>query len=164
MNYFDINFKDLFEIIKNHKAFQNVNSQEYWYFMKNRISYYFKKLLNSNKFDLNNINSYEELERKYPYFIGQIVYRVDSELKKMIEILRSKYLVEIWKKEKIFLLIYSIIPKGEMGIAPTINDLGLKYEIYECNYQGIDKPVLIKEKINAVIENNLVLEEMRSVR
>lgn len=164
MNYFDINLIKLLNILKKHRAFKNINSDDYWYFMRNRFSYYFRKLIAYEEIKVKGNDSFEKIQKKYPFFIGQIVYRADENLKKEIELIRARILMKILKKDGIFLLIYSLIPKGEMGIAPSINSIGLRYEIFKCKYNGLEKPILIREKINIKIGNELSSEKMRSIR
>ena len=117
----------VYNLKKSQVIITDFDKDKFLKWLKWRISYYFFKI---GKKPFASISSFKDIFKNHKLFVGQILYRAFYD-KRMFEIYRSKYLYSIWEKNKIIVPIYPIVPKGEMGINPNLDKLGIKYKIYK---------------------------------
>lgn len=158
MKNFIISLDKISSYLKKRDIILNFNENDFHKWIKWRISYYFLKI---GETLIDNQNNFENLMNKHPYLIGQILYRAFHD-KHLFEILRSKYLYKDWEKKGIILPIYSIIPKGEMGINPNLDKLNVKYSIYEA--RTINDKIKLGNKLDLKISPDMIKKSEATVR
>ncbi len=158
MKEFFISLDELSIYLNKKEIILNFNESSFYNWVKWRTSYYFLKI--GRKLIKNPVN-FDGLLKKHPYLIGQILYRAFYD-KHLFEILRSKYLYKIWKKNKLITPIYPIIAKGEIGINPNLDELKIKYSIYEVRV--INNKAKLGKKLNLKISPDMIKKEEAAVR
>lgn len=148
MKKFFIEQEDIVKYLKKRTIIKDFDKNSFLDFFKKRISYYFLKICKKNIIGKNFCGYY----LNHPYFVGQIIYRKFYD-KKLFEKYRSKYLYKIWDKKKILVPIYSIVPKGEVGINPNLDKMKIPYEIYEVKIEKGKIKILNKLDVGISPEN-----------
>jgi len=158
MNSFFIPLDKLISYLNDSPIFTNFNSIHFKEFVKWRIAFYIKKITRHEI----SASDFDNQFKNHPYLLGQILYR-SFEDKHLFEKERSKIFLKKLIKEEIICPIYSILPKGEIGINPLLERLGVKYEIYKASLVGGDK-IRLGEKLDITISNKFIGESKYSFR
>lgn len=161
MSSFFIPLRDLFDYFNSSEHFSRFQSDQLLEHLKWRIAFFIRKLVGST-FDATLCSDYHLYN--YPHLFGQLIYRYDSKIKEEIEIQRAKLLLAQWKKANLLFPIFSIIPKGEIGIIPELDSLCSSYTISLAKLDSSLRYVRPMKKLPVKIKNALVNSNQRSVR
>jgi len=180
------NFKDLvFEVVPNltknfdlgqfipdidklKTKFDNLglNFEEYKLFVINYLIYYvdnylFNKKINQSFFSEN--ISIAECNKICPHFVGHVLHRIIRKMNRYpdfhvnFDTYKAIKIWNYWNMNNIYFPINSIIPKGEMGINPTIP--GLEYTVHDTkllNNNGKEFTFKINGKLDVKITPQLL--------
>jgi hypothetical protein len=160
MREFFIKIEDIEEYFSKSDIFVEFNKDQFEWFLKWRMGFYIKKLC-LRKID--SINSFDQLVSNYPRLVGQIIYR-DFFDKNLFERVRSKIIYPMWKKDRIICPIYPILPKGEVGVNPCLDELGVKYKIYKAKYDSRRGKLILLKELNIKLNSELISKAKTTVR
>ncbi|PIR40041.1 MAG: hypothetical protein COV33_01710 [Candidatus Zambryskibacteria bacterium CG10_big_fil_rev_8_21_14_0_10_34_34] len=155
INKLEIEFDKLGLDIKKYKIFM-INSLIYY--VKN---YLFNKKINQNFFSEN--ISIMECNKICPHFVGHILHRIIRKMNRYpdfhvnFDTYKAIKIWNYWNKNNIYFPSNSIMPKGEMGINPTIPDL--EYTVYDTKVLENDEKKFIfepKKKLDIKITPQLI--------
>ncbi len=155
---FNIKFDSILEEIKRSEIMSHFDEPKVFNFFKGRLAYYIKKLC---KKKLSSFSSFDSLIEKHPDLIGQIIYRSYNN-KKLFERYRTPLIYREIFRKKLFCPIYSIIPKGEIGLNPNI-PLN-KIKIFEAIYDKRSDKIIPKKKLDITFSNRLVEDNLCTIR
>ncbi len=158
---FFIPLEKIIEYLSHSDIFDNFNKEHFKDFIKWRVGFYLKKVsINSIKDDIKNFN---DLVKKYPSLLGQVIYREFYD-KRLFEQERAKIIYSLFKKENLICPIYSILPKGEVGINPYLDKLGLNYQIFEAEFDPSTKKLNKLSNVKIKLDPEIITKSKSTVR
>jgi len=155
---FYIDFEVVIKYLQKSCIIKNFDSNHFKNFVKWRIAFYFRKLSGSKKI----IGKFTRLEKEHPYLTGQILYRRFKD-KAYFERKRMEIILKQRSKTKLILPIYSLLPKGEVGINPNLSEMEVKYKIFNSIITKKNK-ILIKEELDIKLDIQSIEKSKRSYR
>lgn len=158
---FYISLNDIISYLSNSDIFLNFNSIHFRNILKWRISFYLRKI---SLFPIkDSIKDFNELSMNHPSLVGQVVYREFYD-KNIFEKERSKLIYRLWQRQKIICPIYSILPKGEVGINPNLDELGIDYTIFKAEFNKKTRKIKLLKKIKVKICSSIIDKSLSTVR
>jgi hypothetical protein len=70
----------------------------------------------------------------------------------------------MWQKERLICPIYSILPKGEVGINPHLDKLGIKYNIFLAKFNPITKKITKSKRLNITLLPKIISKSKSTIR
>ncbi len=158
---FFIPLKRIIQYLSSSDIFNNFNKKHFKNFIKWRMGFYLKKI-SLNRIE-GNIKKFNDLVKRYPLLLGQIIYREFYD-KQLFEQERAKIIYSLFKKENLICPIYSILPKGEVGINPCIDKWGVTYNIFESKFDPITRKLKKLRKLKIKLDPEIIIKTKSTIR
>lgn len=148
------------------RIFSNFNPEHFLDYMKWRTAQYIRSRFMDCNYLPKNINI-RNLTDNNPSILGHLFHRklrtgyFKSGKSSLYDIFRSRKYWEYWNQNSIAIPSNSILPKGEIGINPTYNEL--MYKVFLCSIVDENKLEITRE-IKAIITPELVPSEHNNLR
>lgn len=161
MKEFYVDYQTLIDYFEKSSRFNLHSKKLFASFLKWRIGFYIKKVLQQPI--SYTAQSFSDLEVKSKSLLGHILYREYVD-KNIFEEYRAEILLKSWELENIICPIYSILPKGEVGINPNLDKLGVPYSIFIAEFDKRSKKLINKERLYAKLTPKIISKEKAVVR
>lgn len=97
--------------------------------------------------------TFDSINKTHPSFSGHIIHRNINNVHQF-ESEMAILLWGNWNSDKILLPIYSMIPKGEIGLNPAYNNL--KYDIHEAKLHESTDKLILGRKLDVLIVPSII--------
>ena len=111
--------------------------------------------------NIGDIKGFGELIKSHPSLIGHIIYREFGD-KQMFEEYRTPFVYDKIFEGNIDFPIYSILPKGELGINPNIDSARVK--VFEATYDSEKNKIIPRQELNLKLSTKLISEKKCTIR
>ena len=160
MTEFFIDFDTIVSFLNRKTIVTDFEQKQFIAFFRARLQHYLRKILSSKP---SKASDFIDLMKKNPHLVGHLVYRMFPD-RRLFETERANLIQKEITQGRVCCPIYSIVPKGEVGINPCIAKSGIDYEVFVSRFNKKGSAIDLTEKLDIRISDNLISDRRMVTR